>query len=159
MSVSLWVISDLSKSINVSWGRPHFTRAVLTSWISRSFSWRTISASVCLKMVYYTSDSLSMYESHSWRFIQMWDLDILLHSIAESVVVTTRPSITSACLNHLSDWLWETFRKWNWEWLAEISRAVIYHLWNAARVQSRRVFAINIFSNSGMYDLRVSPQC
>ena len=35
----------------------------------------------------------------------MWDLDILLQRMAESVVVIDRPSMTLDCLNHLSDWL------------------------------------------------------
>ena len=35
----------------------------------------------------------------------MWDFDILLQRMAESVVVTSRPSMISDCLSHLSDWL------------------------------------------------------
>ena len=48
-----------------------------------------------------TSDSCSTNDNHSGKFIQMCDLEILLHRMAVSVVVTFLPSMTLAWENHL----------------------------------------------------------
>ena len=48
----------------------------------------------------------SSRNSRNWlKFNQMDPLLIFLKAIAVSVVVTFQPSITLACLNHLSDWV------------------------------------------------------
>ena len=56
-SVSRWVIPELSKSITESLGRPLFTSASLTSWISSSFSWGGLTGQ--LQRVYIGSFYLS----------------------------------------------------------------------------------------------------
>ena len=48
----------------------------------------------------------SSRNSRNWlKLSQMEPLLIFLKAIAVSVVVTFHPSITLACLNHLSDWV------------------------------------------------------